>query len=206
MGRTDERAIRIAARAVSRKKRGGSNRRKAVAQLRRLHQRQANRRRDFQHKTSAALVKRFALISTEELSVKNMTASARGTAEAPGRNVKAKADLNREILDTAPGAFLALLRYKATEAGSDLIEVPMRKLKPSQTCPVCGRVEKKKLSQRIHCCPCGHTESRDGASARVALQWALNQMRPGREPAPRESAETAPPARETPSNPQDWLG
>lgn len=206
LGRRVERNIRIAARAVSRKRKGGQNRRKAVRHLRRLRQRLANRRRDFQHKTSAALVKRFALIATEELTVKNLTASAKGTAAEPGRNVKAKSGLNREILDTAPAGFLALVRYKACEAGSDLVEVPTRKLKPSQRCPACGRVEKKKLSQRMHCCPCGHAETRDGASARVALQWALVQMT-GREPAPWEtSAGIAPPAHETPSNPQDWVG
>jgi putative transposase len=132
-----------------------------------------------------------------------MTASAAGTTEQPGRNVRAKAGLNREILDTAPGAFLTLVRYKATEAGSDYVEVPTRKLKPSQTCPACGRVEKKKLSQRVHCCSCGHRESRDAAAGRVALHWALTQMQSGREPAPRESVGTAPPAHETPSNPPD---
>ena len=134
-----------------------------------------------------------------------MTASAAGTAEKPGRNVRAKAGLNREILDTAPAAFLAMLRDKATEAGSELVEVPTRKLKPSQTCPACGRVEKKKLTQRFHCCPCGHSEGRDAASGRVALQWALAQQLSGREPAPRESVGVAPPAHETPSNPADWV-
>jgi putative transposase len=205
IGREGERAVRIAARAVSRKRKGGNNRRKAVARLRRLRQRQANRRCDFQHKTSAALVKRFALIAIEKLTIKNMTASAAGTAEKPGRNVRAKAGLNREILDTAPAAFLAMLRDKATEAGSELVEVPTRKLKPSQTCPACGRVEKKKLTQRFHCCPCGHSEGRDAASGRVALQWALAQQLSGREPAPRESVGVAPPAHETPSNPADWV-
>ncbi len=83
LGKADARAIRVASRAVSRKKKGSHNRRKAVKALRRLRQKQANRRLDFQHKTSAAMVSRFALIATEELSVKNMTASAKGTAEQP---------------------------------------------------------------------------------------------------------------------------
>lgn len=205
LGRQAERDIRIASRAVARKKRGSNNRRKAVRRLRRLRQHLANRRHDFLHQTSARLVGRFALIATEELNIKNMTASARGTANAPGRNVRAKAGPNREILDTAPAAFLALLRYKASEAGSELIEVPTRTLKPSQRCPACLRVEKKKLSQRMHCCPCGHVEPRDAASGRVALNWVLAQMQPGREPTPRESAGVAPPAHETPPNPQDWV-
>ncbi|WP_207540767.1 RNA-guided endonuclease InsQ/TnpB family protein [Sabulicella rubraurantiaca] len=206
LGQQAERGIRIAARAVARKKRGSNNRRKAARHLRRLRQRLANRRRDFAHQRSAELAGRFALIATEELNVKNMTATACGTADAPGRNVRAKAGLNREILDTAPAAFLALLRYKATEAGSEIVEVPTRTLKPSQRCPACLRVEKKTLSQRMHCCPCGHVEPRDAASGRVALNWVLGQMQSGREPTLRERAGVAPPAHETPSIPQDWMG
>jgi len=106
-----------------------------------------------------------------------MTASAKGSAAEPERNVRAKAGLNREILDTAPGDFLVMLRYKALEAGSEYIEVPTRKLKPSQTCPACGHVEKKPMSQRHHDCPkCSHAASRDGAAARVMLNWAMTQL------------------------------
>ena len=151
---------------------------------------------------------RFALIATEKLAIKNMTTSAKGTLDAPGLNVKAKAGLNREILDTAPGAFLALLRYKAMEAGSALIEVPTRKLKPSQRCPACGRVEKKALRQRVHRCPCGHVEPRDAASGRVMLVWAMAQIAPkGQEldPERETSADNGPPARETPSNATHWV-
>ncbi|WP_408015436.1 hypothetical protein [Sabulicella rubraurantiaca] len=87
-----------------------------------------------------------------------------------------------------------------------MIEVPTRTLKPSQRCPACLRVEKKTLSQRMHCCRCGHVEPRDAASGRVALNWVLGQMQSGREPTLRERAGVAPPAHETPSIPQDWMG
>ncbi|TCP61418.1 hypothetical protein EV663_105136 [Rhodovulum bhavnagarense] len=55
-----------------------------------------------------------------------MTGSARGTADAPGRNVAAKAGLNRSILDAAPTAFLNMLRYKAVVAGAEFLEAPRR--------------------------------------------------------------------------------
>ena len=201
------RALKIAQRALARKRRGGKNRQRARKIVGNLHQKLANQRKEFLHQTSAALIAEFALIATEKLAIKNMTGSAKGTAAEPGKNVKAKAGLNREILDTAPGGFLAMLRYKAPEAGSELMEAPTRKLKPSQTCPGCGRVEKKKLSQRTHVCPCGHVEQRDAASGRVVLNWALAQLFTGQELTrqPEISPDSSPTAGETPSHASVWV-
>jgi len=78
----------------------------------------------------------------------------------------------REILDTAPAQLMQMISYKAEDAGAWIMEAPTRKLKPSQTCPSCGRQEKKTLSQRTHSCGCGHVEDRDLAAARVVLNWA----------------------------------
>jgi len=114
----------------------------------------------------------------------NMTRSARGTADAPGRNVRQKAGLNREVLDTAPGALMTMIKYKAEEAGVWILEAPTGQLKPSQRCPSCNAVKKKSLDQRVHSCPCGHDEPRDLASARVVLNWAMEGL--GREPVMRD--------------------
>jgi putative transposase len=150
--------------AVSRKmNKRSNNRRKAVALLSAESRRIANRRKDFLHKTSADLVKQYGLIATEQLSVKNMTAS--GGAYKKG--------LNRGILDTAPSTFLNLLKTKAEEAGSMWVEVPTRQVKPSQTCHRCGIQRKKPLSERTHRCGCGASCSRDENAARVMLNWAL---------------------------------
>ncbi|OOF29854.1 transposase, partial [Salinivibrio costicola subsp. alcaliphilus] len=78
------------------------------------------------HKETAKLVKVAALIATEKLTVKNMTSTAKGTVEKHGKNVKQKAGLNREILNTAPAMTLNLLSYKAEEAGSEYVEVPTK--------------------------------------------------------------------------------
>lgn len=78
------------------------------------------------------------MIVTEERSVRNMTASARGTLEDPGRNVRQKVGVNRSILDTTPAMFLNMLRYNAEEAGTELILVNTRRRKPSQTYPLAG--------------------------------------------------------------------
>jgi len=109
-----------------------------------------------------------------------MTRSARGTIEDPGRNVTQKAGLNREILSTAPTAFLSMLRYKAAEAGIAFVKVPTRTVKPSQRCSGCWSVRKKTLSDRQHVCACGTVLNRDRNAARVNLLWALAQT--GREP------------------------
>lgn len=162
--------------AVSRKRNKRSNRRrKAVRRLSAARAKTARRRLDWAHKEAAKLASRFALVATEELCIANMTRSAAGTKEEPGRNVSQKAGLNREILDTAPALFTSLFRLKVMETGGEWVEVPTRKLKPSQRCPACWSLAKKSLSDRTHACAeCGHTESRDLASARVVLKWALD--------------------------------
>ncbi len=94
--------LRELQRSVSRKKRGSRSRNRAAARLAREHERVANRRRDFLHQESSKLVGRASLLATEKLSVKNMTRSARGTVDRPGKQVRQKAGLNRGILDGAP--------------------------------------------------------------------------------------------------------
>ena len=162
---------------MSRRKRGSNRRKKAVRRLAKARARTARRRLDWHHKLSAKMVGRFALIASESLTIRNMT--AKGTVEEPGRMVARKAGLNREILDTAPSQYEAILKYKASEAGTIRMEAPARKLKPSQTCPCCGSVRKKTLSERTHKCEgCGRILPRDFASAWVVLDWALQSLEP----------------------------
>jgi putative transposase len=66
-----------------------------------------------------------------------MTKSAKGTVENPGKNVKQKSGLNREILDTAPRKLLNMIHYKVEETDGHYEEVETRKIKPSQRCPDC---------------------------------------------------------------------
>ncbi|MBI2569529.1 MAG: transposase [Candidatus Schekmanbacteria bacterium] len=174
-----ERKLKALGRAASRKKRGSKNRKKAVAKLGQQHERIASLREDFLHQQSAELVGRAALLATKKLAVANMTRSARGTVEAPGKNVRQKAGLNKSILDGAPAAFLGMVRYKAAEAGIALVEAPTRMIKPSQTCPACGRQQKKTLAERVHRCACGCVLPRDQASAQVCLHYALSLSEPG---------------------------
>ncbi|MGP3967523.1 RNA-guided endonuclease InsQ/TnpB family protein [Streptomyces sp. 6N223] len=112
--------------------------RRTIAQIARLKTRQANRRQDFTHKLTTDLAKSHGFVGIEDLRVKNMTKTAKGTREQPGRNVRQKAGLNRSILDNAPGQRRQQLAYKCRMYGSALIAVPA--LHTSQTCAACGEV------------------------------------------------------------------
>ena len=115
---------------------------------------QTNCLKDFQHKLSAQEIAENALLVTDKLQLKNMTKSAKGTVERPGKNVAQKAGLNREILATAPARWNSMRKYKAEEAGAWLITTPTRKLKPTQRCSDCWELPKKKkeLDERTYHC------------------------------------------------------
>ena len=180
-GQAKERLVELD-RAVSAKKRAGRNWRKACAVRGAFKSKMARNRHEHQHQLSALIAARCSIFATEKLSIKNMTGSAAGTVDEPGKNVAQKSGLNREILDTAPAALLQKIAYKVPETGGLFMEAPTRKLKPSQTCPACGTVTKKLLAQRWHCChACGHEEDRDSAAARVVLRWALGTLDCGQE-------------------------
>ncbi len=162
---------RVLSKAQRGKKSNNAHKKRMV--VARQYAKLANRRKDRAHKLSARLVAEHRLIAMEKLQIVNMTASAKGTVEKPGKMVAQKAGLNREILDTAPGMLMGMIRYKAADAGCELILVNTRRHKPSQTCPACGVVKKKALSERRHACGCGFKASRDEASALHVLHVVL---------------------------------
>ncbi len=101
-------------RKLSRKFRKGpksQNFRKQKRRVARAHERVANMRLDFLHKTSTMIGETQAIVYVEDLKIRNMTRSARGTRETPGRNVRQKAGLNRSLLSQGWGIFLSLLEY-----------------------------------------------------------------------------------------------
>lgn len=166
-------------RVVAGKKKFSTNWHKACKARAHAKSKLARQRHDHQHKLSAKIAARAALFATESLTLKNMTASAAGTMEEPGRNVAQKSGLNREILDTAPAALLQKIAYKVQETGGEFLESPTRRLKPSQTCPQCGLQKAKTLKERTHRCAseaCGYVDDRDSAAARVNLRWALGTL------------------------------
>lgn len=151
--------LRSLQRERSRKVRGSLRYRRLSQKIARTHERIERKRRDFLHKLSTRLVRQNALLATEELSVKNMSAS--GGAHKRG--------LNREMLSAGWSTLLAMIECKAEEAGTRLHVANTRELKPTQRCWRCWRVRKKHLCEREHVCSCGVRLPRDQNSARVCL-------------------------------------
>lgn len=186
-----EKALKAAQRALARKKRGSSNRKKARAKVARLHERVANRRRTHLHQVSTELVRTYTTLAVEDLRLRNMTRSAKGTAEAPGKNVKAKAGLNRGLLDTGIATLYAILETKAEEAGGRVVRVDPRYT--SQDCSACGERVPKALAVRVHRCPhCGLVMDRDANAARNILRRGLEALGLAQAGAPRAETGRAP--------------
>jgi putative transposase len=126
--------LAAAQRGVTRCRPGSGNRRRARRRLAKLHRTLANQRRDFHHQTARKLIDTCDVIAVEDLAITNMTRSASGTVQAPGRNVAAKVGLNRSILDAGWGQFLAILLAKAEGAGRRVVKV-----NPRDTSIICCR-------------------------------------------------------------------
>jgi putative transposase len=99
--------LRKAQQGMSRKQKFSANWRKAKARIQRIHARIGNVRRDYLHKTSTAISQNHAMVCIEDLQVRNMSRSAAGSTASPGRQVRAKAGLNRSILDQGGSSFAA---------------------------------------------------------------------------------------------------
>ena len=158
---------------LARRTKGSRNRRKAQVAIARFQAKLARRRKDAAHKATTKIAKNHGLIVVEDLKVRNMTASAAGTVEEPGRNVRQKAGLNRSMLDVAPSQIRQMLEYKAAWYGSRLIAVPAAYT--SQGCSICGHVHKdNRLTQaEFLCLKCGHAENADVNAAKNILSLGL---------------------------------
>ena len=168
-----EKRLRWEQRKLSRKYRKGPesrNFRKQKLRVARAHERAANMRRDFLHKTSTAVGETQAVVYVEDLKIRNMTKSARGTAETPGRNVRQKSGLNRSILSQGWGTFLSLLEYRPERNGGRLVRVDPRNT--SRTCFACGHVsaESRPDQSTFRCVACDYCDHADANAAKNILR------------------------------------
>jgi putative transposase len=154
--------LRMLQRSVSRKKRDGKNRRKAVQQVTRLYEHIANQRSDWWHKTTRQLVDGYGAIVLEDLSLKFMLRNG---------------NLSRSAHDVSLGMFRTMLDYKAIDAGVEIATVNPQNT--SQVCSGCGCLVQKPLSVRMHSCPdCGLTLDRDINAARNILSLGRREWAP----------------------------
>ena len=152
--------------------RPGSNRRGRVKHaIARLKARETDRRKDWAEKTSTGIARRFDVIRVEDLQIGNMTRSAKGTRENPGRNVRQKAGLNRGILPSGWGLLVRRLQDKAPGR--------VEKIRPaftSQRCSACGHVDarSRESQARFVCTACGFAGHADvNAAINIAAGHAV---------------------------------
>ena len=171
-----EKYVKRMQRKLSRQQLGSGRRSRTKQRIGRAHQKIANIRNDFCHKTSHAITSetRNKIIVLEDLKTKNMSRSSKGTVEEPGKQVKAKSGLNRSILDKGWHKLEAYLTYKSQKRGKALFKVNAQHT--SQACADCGHTHPSNRQSQSHfeCQSCGHADNADRNAARVIKQKAIN--------------------------------
>jgi transposase len=150
-------------RKLARAVRGSTRRGKAKTAIARLKAREADRRKDWCEKVSTGIARRFDVIRVEDLNIQGMTRSAKGTVDAPGRNVRAKAGLNREIRRSGWGLLVRRLEDKAPGRVEKV-----HSAYTSQRCSACGHVaaESRESQALFRCAACTFTLNADVNAAR----------------------------------------
>ena len=159
-------------RRMTRQIKGSSRRKDTKKKLAKVSRKIANIRKNWIHQTTKEIAGKCSTIVIEDLKVRNMTASAKGTIENPGKNVKQKAGLNRAMLDTAFGEIKKNLEYKCGR----LIEI--NPAYTSQTCSHCGHAEKenRKSQARFLCVSCGFASNADTNAAMNIRRLGMAQL------------------------------
>ncbi len=138
-----------------------SNMLKEKYRIAKIFQKERDMKNDWQQQTSNSLAKHFETIKFENLKLKNMTKSAKGTIEEPGVNVKAKSGLNRELLRLGIGRLVNLTEYKSKLYGGQVQFVSAHNT--SRKCSECGYTDKRnrKSQAEFECRECGYSINAD---------------------------------------------
>ena len=166
------RRLLLLQRKLARARRGSNRRARVKLAAARLKARDADARKDWCEKLSTDLARRFDVIRVEDLKVSGMTRSARGTVARPGRNVRQKAGLNREIARSGWGQLVTRLEQKAPGR--------VQKVNPaytSQRCSACGHVDRESRESQagFRCTACGFAGNADvNAAINIAAGHAAN--------------------------------
>ena len=161
--RAERSRLRRLERKLARARRGSNRRSRVKVTIAQLRAREADRRKDWAEKLGTDLARRFDVIRVEDLKISTMSRSAKGSKERPGRNVRAKAGLNRGILRSGWGLLVRRLEDKAP--------CRVEKINPaytSQTCSGCGHrdPESRESQSRFRCRACGLQVHADVNAAR----------------------------------------
>jgi transposase len=167
----ERKRLRRLERKLARARRGSNRRARVRLAIARFKARQRDTLTDWAEKTSTDIARRFDVIRVEDLQIKNMTRSAKGTVEEPGRNVRAKAGLNRGILGSGWGLLVRRLQDKAPGR--------VEKVRPaytSQCCSACGHIAagSRESQALFRCVACGYACNADvNAAKNIAAGHAV---------------------------------
>lgn len=175
---TEKARLRRLQRKLARAKRGSNRRARVKLAIARLRARESDRRKDWVEKTSTGLARRFDMIVVEDLKISNMIRSAKGTLDAPGRNVRQKSGLNRSILAAGWGQLVTRLEHKAPGR-----VVKVNPAYTSQRCSACGIVDReaRESQARYRCRSCGYAANADVNAARNIRDTAAGHAVAARE-------------------------
>jgi transposase len=173
----ERRRLRQLQRRQARQRKGSRRQERTRLAVARLKARETSRRRDWIEKTSTDLARRFDLICVEDLDVRAMTRSAKGTLQRPGRGVRQKAGLNRDILASGWGRLVDRLEDKAPGRVQKVAAAYT-----SQTCNACGHVARESRESQLsfRCVACGHQAHADvNAAQNIAAAGQVVAARGG---------------------------
>jgi putative transposase len=163
--RREEKALARTQRQLSTESKGSPEREKRRRAVALIHERIANKRKDFAHQLSRRIINKYGLVAVEDLNINRMMEK---------NSEQHKRGMNKSIGDAAWNMFITLLTYKAEEAGRKLVKV--NPAYTTQTCSACGYRQAKKLGDRTHKCSCGLTLDRDVNAARNILRLGLQSQ------------------------------
>lgn len=162
-------------RKLSRKVKFSNNWKTIKRKITRLHSKIADARGDYLHKVSTEISQNHAVIGVEDLKVSNMSKSAKGTIDRPGKKVAQKSGLNKSILDQGWGMFRATMEYKQLWRGGMVIAVPPHHT--SQMCSECGHTSplNRQSQSTFECVQCGFKANADWNAASNIRTLAVGQ-------------------------------
>ncbi len=154
----------------------GKNFKKTQRKLNKKYKKLTNQKIDLYHKVSKTLTDKFELIAVEDLKVKNMSKSAKGNEINHGKNVKAKAGLNKTILNASFYQFQSMLKYKSKLNGKLFVKVDPKYT--SLECSVCGNRDKANRPKQDYfkCTKCGYETNPDIQASKTILKRALESF------------------------------
>ena len=147
-----------------------------LSQLRKVERKRIKTLQAEEHRITTEIVRNHGLIAVEDTAILNMTKSAKGTLDKPGKNVAQKRGLNRSILSQRWGAINQKLEYKSRWYGRQFVRVPAQDT--SQTCPACGNVDARNRTTQANfkCVRCGTKTNADVIGAENIRRRGVTTM------------------------------